>query len=205
MPLKLATETVVDHVHHLEHSPPGVRRLVAAEMLDAELGALLWLLVEGGVPVLVCGAAAEPGLSSIAEALAETAPNRDLADRPGRKATTILRASSLKEAFEVLSAEPFSLSEDEQRELGIVLVIREGRAAAVHYVRPVERDREGHLQRRPPAVLATWDADQNAFEHFSWAMTPELAARVGMTQAELEDLQRERAHTLSHAAPAHLH
>jgi hypothetical protein len=195
----------VDHAHQHEPAPPGVRRLVAAGTLDAELGALVWLLVEGGVPILVCGPAAEPDLTGIAEALTETAPNRDLADRPGPKPATTLRAGSLKEAFQVLSAEPFSLSDDEQRALGLVVVIRDGRAAAVHYVRPVERDGEGHLQRRPPAVLATWDADRDAFEHFSWAMTPELSTRIGMTQAELEDLHRDRAHTLSHAAPAHVH
>jgi uncharacterized small protein (DUF1192 family) len=53
--------------------------------------------------------------------------------------------------------------------------------------------------------LATWDADRGTFEHFAWAMTPELSARIGMAQAELEDLQRERAHALSHVSPAHVH
>lgn len=195
----------VDQAHQHAPAPLGVSRLVAAGTLDAELGALLWLLVEGGVPVLVCGPATEPDLTGVADALTETAPSRDLADRPGRKPASTLRAGSLKEAFEILGAEPFNLSDDEQRALGLVVVIRDGRAAAVHYVRPVERDREGHLQRRPPAVLATWDADRSTFEHFAWAMTPELAARIGMAQAELEDLQRERAHTLSHVTPAPIH
>lgn len=195
----------MDHAHDHATAPLGVSRLVAAETLDAELGALLWLLVEGGIPVLVCGPATEPDLSVYADALTESARNRDLADRPGRKPASTLRAGSLKEALQILSAEPFNLSDDEQRALGLVVVIRDGRAIAVHYVRPVERDKEGHLQRRPPAVLATWDQDRGMFEHFAWGMTPELAARIGMAQSELEDLQRERAHTLSHVAPAHVH
>ena len=192
---------------HLHHAPPplGVGRLVAGGTLDAELGALLWILIEGGVPVLVSGAAPEADLASIAAALTESAPNRHLADRPGRKPGTTLRAGSLKEAFEILGAEPFNLSDDEQRALGLVVVVRGGRATAVHYVRPVERDKQGHLQRRPPAVLATWNDDRSAFEHFAWAMTPELAARIGMTQAAFEDLQRDRTHTLSHAGSAHVH
>lgn len=195
----------MDHAHDHATAPLGVSRLVAAETLDAELGALLWLLVEGGIPVLVCGPATEPDLSVYADALTESARNRDLADRPGRKPASTLRAGSLKEALQILSAEPFNLSDDEQRALGLVVVIRDGRAIAVHYVRPVERDKEGHLQRRPPAVLATWDQDRGMFEHFAWGMTPELAARIGMAQSELEDLQRERAHTLSHVAPAPVH
>jgi len=195
----------VDQHHHLAPAPLGISRLVAAGTIDAELAALLWILVEGGVPVLVCGPEADTDLGSIAAGLTEAAPNRDLADRPGRKPGTTLRAGSLKEAFALLAAEPFNLSDDEQRALGLVLIVRGGRAVAVHYVRPVERDKEGHLQRRPPAVLATWDQDRGTFEHFAWAMAPELAARIGTTQAQLEDLQRERIHTLSHVISAHVH
>jgi hypothetical protein len=194
----------VDHTHNHDTAPPGVSRLVAAGTLDAELGALVWLLVEGGVPVLVCGPADDTDLAGIAAALTESAPPRQLADQTRRAATT-LRATSLKEAFEILAAEPFSLGDDEIRSLGLVVIIREGRAAAVHYVRPVERDKEGHLQRRPPAVLATWNADADRFEHFAWAMTPELGARVGRVQADFEELQKARAHILSHSIPATVH
>lgn len=203
--LNTAHESFVDHAHHHAPAPLGIGRLVAGGTLDGELGALLWILVEFGIPVLICGGAAEGDLTAVATALSENAPSRDLADRPGRKPATTLHAASLREAFDTLGREPFNLSDDEQRTIGLVCVIQDGRATAVHYVRPVERDGEGHLQRRPPAVLATWDAERNRFEHFAWAITPELAARIGMTQAELEDLQRERAHVLSHAVPAPVH
>jgi hypothetical protein len=68
---------------------------------------------------------------------------------------------------------------------------------AAHYLRPVERDGHGHLQRRPPAVLATWDAKHADFEHFAWGVTPELASRVGRTQADFERRQAGRARFLA--------
>jgi hypothetical protein len=185
------------------------------------VAALVWLLLEGGLPILVCGPASEPDLTGTLNALLELrtpaslnspasphspSPPRSPASpalksgsggangdaRPGRRPGTTLRASSLREAFEILQAEPFNLSDDELRALGIVVVLEGGRATAVHYVRPVERDKEGHLQRRPPAVLATWDPERAAFEHFAWAVTPELAVRVGRTQADLEEEQARR-------------
>ncbi len=60
------------------------------------------------------------------------------------------------------------------------------RVVACHYVRPVERDVAGHLQRRPPAILATWDREHDEFEHFEWGITAELAMRVGMSRDEFE-------------------
>jgi hypothetical protein len=137
---------------------------------------------------------------------------------------TSLHADSLEEIFEQLTATPVSLTEDELRWLGVVVVLRlfdragrslqfpEGsleaelgplqpwvkrRAVAVHYLRPPERDGAGHVQRRPPAVLATWDADGDCFEHFAWGVTPELARRVGREQADFEREQVARADYLA--------
>ena len=47
---------------------------------------------------------------------------------------------------------------DDARDLGIVLVVVDGRLQVAHYVRPVERDAAGHLQHRPPAVLSARDS-----------------------------------------------
>ncbi len=174
---------------------PGLQSLVAAGFVDAQLGALLWALLEGGVPSLVVGPVGDESVTTVADAL-ESVVVTDEHGGSGRSVRT-LRAGSLQEAFDILGADPFHLTDDAIRSLGIVIVARDGRVAAAHYLRPVERDREGHLQRRPPAVLATWEESANRFEHFAWAVTPELAIRVGRTQAELEDEISERARRLA--------
>ena len=67
--------------------------------------------------------------------------------------------------------------------------------AAAHYVRPVARDTHGHVQRLGPAVLATWDPTEDAFEHFGWGITPELARRVGRPAGDFEiEVDRRRDH-----------
>jgi hypothetical protein len=126
---------------------------------------------------------------------------------------TSVHADSLEEVFSELGAAPVSLSEDEIRRMGVVLILRligpdaqpvrfpEGsmeaefgplqpdvqrRVVAAHYLRPLERDGHGHVQRRPPAVLATWDPAADCFEHYAWGITAELAQRVGRSQAEFE-------------------
>ena len=102
-----------------------------------------------------------------------------------------LHAESLPELFGLLMVPPVELSEDEIRRMGVVLILRrlpsdQRRVVAAHYLRPVERDAEGHLQRRPPVVLATWDQGSDAFDHFAWGAGSELALRVGRSPAEFE-------------------
>jgi hypothetical protein len=66
-------------------------------------------------------------------------------------------------------------------------------------VRPIARDSHGHLQRLGPAVLATWDPSEDAFEHFGWGVTPELSLRVGRHPGDFEievDRRREYLGTL---------
>lgn len=109
-----------------------------------------------------------------------------------------IHADSLDEVFESLGRAPVRLTDDELSHLGIVLVLRriEGgrrRVVAAHYVRPVARDQNGHLQRLGPAVLATWDPATDAFEHFGWGVTPELALRVGRPAGDFEiEVDRRR-------------
>jgi len=103
-----------------------------------------------------------------------------------------IHADSLEEVFAALRSPPVAVTDDELSRLGVVLVLRAvapaagdlasgpaRRVVAAHYVRPVFRDVHGHVQRLPPAVLATWDPDEDRFEHFAWGIVPELAARVG--------------------------
>ena len=119
-----------------------------------------------------------------------------------------LAAADLRAALDRLSAPPDGLPEDAVRRLGVVLVVGEvpsttvgpiverRRVVAAHYLRPTERDPQGHIQRRPPAVLATWVAETDTFDHFAWGMTPELADLVDRTQASFEELQASRAAAL---------
>ena len=109
-----------------------------------------------------------------------------------------IHADSLDDVFETLRRWPVRLSDDELSHLGAVLVmdrLDDGRrrVVAAHYVRPLARDEHGHTQRLGPAVLATWDPDEDAFEHFGWGVTPELARRVGRRAGDFEvEVDRRR-------------
>jgi hypothetical protein len=103
-----------------------------------------------------------------------------------------IAGDGLEDVLAALSAPPNGLTEDELSRIGMVLVVgRVGprsmpRVVAAHYVRPVARDEHGHVQRLGPAVLATWDARRDRFEHFGWGITPELALRVGRRAGDFE-------------------
>jgi hypothetical protein len=217
-------------------------------VVDAELAALAWLLLEDGIPVLVVGleeVARDELLDALAAALpASRRPNPAapvgggrLVRVPGTLATSTppgsLRAAlarttarsglaatiegtDLAEALAVLRRQ--GLSEDEASFLGTVLVLgpvadrpvadrpvaepgaampgRDQRVVAAHYLRPVARDAGGHVQRLGPAVLATWDAEHGAYDHFEWGIYPELAARTGRRAGDLEAAHRGRAEEL---------
>lgn len=262
--------------------------LLRAGVLDAELAALLWLLVEARVPVVVAGrsitAAAEmrdallallpadarpvrlageaeefgwlpeatelgwrrerpPATGGVASARNGPGPERassatgvllaDLEDGTpggswgprariairslalgyGMLATTV--GERLEDVLGALKAPPVSADDDELSRLGVVLVVRPAddppadgemadggpaprhRIVAAHYVRPVARDEHGHVQRMPPAVLATWNPTADRFDHFAWGLTTELAGRVGRSPIELEREQARRARDLA--------
>lgn len=111
-----------------------------------------------------------------------------------------INGDALDDVFEALRLPPVGLVDDELSHLGVVLVIRRvdrerRRVVVAHYVRPIVRDGHGHLQRLGPAVLATWDPTEDAFEHFGWGVTPELALRVGRRAGDFEiESERRRAH-----------
>jgi len=70
------------------------------------------------------------------------------------------------------------------------------RIARAHYVRPIERDVAGHLQRRPPALLSARDDNTDRLDHFFWAINDELATRVEMDAADFERAHAHRARLL---------
>jgi hypothetical protein len=73
---------------------------------------------------------------------------------------------------------------------------------AAHYVRPVSRDAHGHVQRLPPAVLATWDPHADRHEHFAWGIAPELAVRIGRRTGDFLAEQDRRRDYLAGLAAA---
>ena len=163
---------------------PGVARpLAVGEPVRAETTVLLASELSDRPPTGTWGVAARIAVraASIGYGLAAT-----------------IHADSLDHVFEALRQPPVRLADDELSHLGVVLIVRrvEGdrrRVAAAHYVRPVARDQHGHLQRLRPAVLATWDPATDAFEHFGWGITPELARRIGCRAGDLEiELGRRR-------------
>jgi hypothetical protein len=202
--------------------PPSIISLVADATLDGELAALAWLLVEGGVPIVVAGDAPLELRSAVAGALLDADPGRpwvlvdadgDPVDlerisallRGGVHLGLTLRADGLQEVVARLGEPPNSLPEDAIRRLGVVLVLgldpgMRGRVQAAHYLRPTERDAQGHIQRRPPAVLATWDRDRGIVEHYAWGITAELGERVDRSMADLEARQAARASALDRLA-----
>ena len=201
--------------------PTTLATLVAERALDPELAALAWLLIEGGVPLVVGGSASREQRAALAGAMLAVDPRRPWVlldtdvDPPslarlstllqgGLSVGLVLAARDLQETFDRLRAAPLSLPDDAVRRLGTVLVVDETtlgvRIAAAHYLRPTERDGQGHLQRRPPAVLATWDRESDAFEHFAWGITPELSDRVDRSQADFEQRQLDRAGFLARMA-----
>lgn len=198
---------------------PSLVELVATGVLDAELAALVWVLVEAQVPVVVAapdGRAAAGG-QLLAGLLASVRPDVDTAalQAPmtavgassltrGRRAGGVLEAGSLGEVRERLGTGPLPLAPDQLTFLGCVLILGEStggtggrrgrlRVTAAHYVRPLARDAHGHAQRLDPAVLATWDDRLGRYEHFAWGVIPEIAARIGRRAGDLEaDLHHRR-------------
>jgi hypothetical protein len=161
----------------LEPAATRLRRLLDEGTLDEELGALLWLLGERGVPLVV--ATREPdGVRLLSKAL------------PG--VSGALAAESLGEVARLGGGSASVGLPDELRDLGVLIVLGRVagrlRATAVHYVRPLERDAGGHVQRRGPAVLAAWDEPGGRFEHFAWGVEAELAERSGLA---LPDFTRQ--------------
>ncbi len=195
---------------------PSLVELIARGILDAELAALVWLLVEGRVPVVVAAPAgrAAPGTQLLLGLIGSIQPDIDAPSLGapltaagasslvrGRRAGGVIEAGSLGEVRQRLGSGPLPLTDDQLTFLGCVLVLGEAaagargrlRVTAAHYVRPLARDAHGHSQRLDPAVLATWDERLERYEHFAWGVLPEIAARLGRRAGDLEaDLHHRR-------------
>ena len=195
---------------------PSLVGLIARGVIDAELAALVWVLVEARIPLIVAAPPARAGAGAelLGAILGSIHPDEQLEPLMapmgaagagnlvrGRRAGGVLEATSLGEVRQRLGGGPLPLSEDQLTFLGCVLVLGESaderrgrlRVTAAHYVRPLARDAHGHAQRLDPAVLATWDARLERYEHFAWGVLPEIAARLGRRTGDLEaDLHHRR-------------
>lgn len=182
---------------------PTLVELVGAAELDAELAALLWLLAEHGVPIVSASpdrGAAERTRAAFARAVRATQPGLDaLAGGTVIAASLedVLRLSGDTVAGDVSGTG--QVVSDGARDLGVVVVRDASRVTSAHYIRPVERDGAGHLQRRPPALIAAWNSERDAFDHFWWSITEELATRVGMARHGFEDEHERRMRSLAPA------
>jgi hypothetical protein len=201
--------------------PVTVLPLLRSGVLDSSLTSLVWLLVEGGLPLVVTGSAASGARVEAAGALLSIDPSAawlvlDADVEPatlsrlsallqgGARIGISVAAPDLSSALERLHAAPGRLPYDAIRRLGIVVTLdqtaRGPRCRLVHLLRPTERDAHGHVQRRPPAILASWDEAADRYDDYAWAITPELGERIGLRQAEVETRQRARARMLAATA-----
>jgi len=200
--------------------------LVREGVLDAELAALCWLVVEGGVPLVVTGAVDPSARRQVADALIHLPPDGPalIVDLDAGRPTVASLAGFMRGGMRLAAISPAHLvSRSSSRRPahpptdcprtpsapGLVLVLGDVpsvapgpmvdrlRVVSAHYLRPLERDAGGHVQRRPPAVLATWAQADDAFDHFAWGLTPELADRIDRSQASFEELQDARAAALA--------
>jgi hypothetical protein len=199
--------------------PPSLVALIAQGVLDAELAALVWVLVEGRIPLVVAVPTdrAAAGGQLLAGVVTSIHPEEQVESLTaplsaagaaslvrGRRAGGVLEADSLAGVRAGLGAGPLPLTDDQLTFLGCVLVLEEAagggagrrgrlRVTAAHYVRPLARDAHGHAQRLGPAILATWDERLGRYEHFAWGVLPEIAARLGRRGGDLEaDLHHRR-------------
>lgn len=172
--------------------------MLGTDVLDAELAALVSLLVEHGLSLVVASPRLGQEVADVAAALDPTRVAVDL-DALGGGVRALVRAASLGSGFagtiEASSLETVyerlraasGLSDDELSYLGVVLILDgSGRVVAAHHVRPVALDGQGHVQRLGPAVLAARDPASGLLEHFAWGVLPELASRIGWKAGDLE-------------------
>ena len=155
---------------------PTLVDLIRAGRLDAELGALLWLLADGGVPIHIASESDADRAATVAALRPLARDPAEVTDGPGAAIEDVLR-------------QPVPL----RPATGAVLVLDgTGRVSAAHLHRPPLRDAAGHVRPQGPAVLATWDGKLGRWEHFAWGVTPELAAASGRRPGDFELEQQHR-------------
>ena len=188
----------------------AVTQLIHERVIDPELAALLWLLADARVPIVVMvigDSSRAVEVRAAIDALTRNMPTTADGAMPGG----VLRGASLEDALaspgmRVADAHDHDHGPDlpdEARDLGVVLILDDGRIVRAHYVRPIERDQAGHYQRRPPALLSAAN-DNGMLDHFFWAINDELATRTEINSADFEREHARRAVVLRDMVAAHV-
>ena len=179
----------------------------SAEIKIAPEEAFVWLADPAGVGCLVAGAGGAPRSPRSTRLIAHGLIERLSA------ATTKIVVRSLVRGFPLIATAPghdlaelldllrganLRVPEDDLHRLGLVVVLggdstTQSRVESAHLLRAPALDGGA---RRPPVLLATWDGS-GGWDDFAWAALPELAARIGVTQAaystQLASRERELA------------
>ncbi len=175
-------------------------------------------VASAGDGVLVCAA---PDLGGVGEGAlrrgAARAAVRAVSDRSRLALVATIRGDDLEGVLDRLRGLTVAAAEDEIVRLGAAVIVGEvdgpsgprPRVVAAHYLRPPAVGPLGRVERRGPAVLATFDVGRGAWDHFAWGIVPELAERLGVRPSDLEAavaVRRETiealvAHGLRGAAP----
>jgi hypothetical protein len=179
--------------------PATAALAVARGLMDADVAALTALLTQAGMPLTVAGTYLDDARRT-RELLA--GGSGGLA---GKLTGGVMLADSLATVLRRAGGDPDGQLPDELRGMGLVAIVRRlpafgPRLVSLHYLRPIERDAAGHLQRRPPALLVAWDESLDALDHFWWGIAGELAERVGWSLSDFMAEHRRRSALLDERA-----
>jgi hypothetical protein len=166
----------------------------SAEIKIAPEEAFVWLDDPAGVGCLVAGAGGAPRSPRSTRLIAHGLIERLSAATTKTVVRSLVRGfpliatapgHDLAELLDLLRGANLRVPEDDLHRLGLVVVLG-GDATAQSHVESAHLLRSPALDggaRRPPALLATWDGS-GGWDDFAWAALPELAARIGVAQAE---------------------
>jgi len=166
----------------------------SAEIKIAPDDAFVWLADPAGVGCLVAGAGGAPRSPRSTRLIAHGLIERLSAATTKTVVRSLVRGfpliatapgRDLAELLDLLRGANLRVPEDDLHRLGLVVVLGgdatgQSRVESAHLLRVPAPDGGA---RRPPALLATWDGS-GGWDDFAWAALPELAARIGVTQAE---------------------
>jgi hypothetical protein len=183
--------------------PRAITGWIQAGTLDAQLAALASILIESGLPLVVAARSDDrasdwPG-PAVRDAFGAILLTCALPPAAGTRtsAPMTVDAGTLEAVLTRMPILSLEAADESGARVALVVILGQDEGAdawrvlAAHLLRPPLRDGHGHLQRQGPAVLTTWDPNLQRFEHFWWAVLPEIATlidrRAGDLDAEISD------------------